>query len=149
MQDGIHILLLPDGLGLDGTALGGDADHILGQFGNALRLTAAAQADHIAHMLSIDAFPFRRKRQQRLHRLGAQHHVLRLAGDADLPLTVGDDDLQLRFQQADILIERAKEIDGLLHSFDPDALFQLRSLLRIIPRPQWARFHRFVPNTPR
>ena len=81
-------LLLTDGLGLDGAALGGDADHILGQFRHPLTLAAAAQADDIAHMLGVDGLAPGAESQQRLHRLGGQHHILHIAGDHQLAAPV-------------------------------------------------------------
>ena len=49
--DGGQVFLLPQGLGVDGAALGGDSNEIVGQFPQALFLAPAGQADAVAHGL--------------------------------------------------------------------------------------------------
>ena len=55
--DGFHILFLAQSLGLDGLALGGDADHIPRQLDNLALLALPDQLDDIAHILLVDGFP--------------------------------------------------------------------------------------------
>ena len=125
MQHRVHILLLTDGLGLHGPSLAGDADHVLGQLTDALGLAAAAQADDVADVLLVDGLALGAEGQQGLHGLFRQHDVLRLTGDDDLTAPVHHLHLEFRLQQADILIEGAKQIDGLLHAFNADSLFHM------------------------
>ena len=119
----LHILLLADGLGLDGPAFGGDADHVLRQLSDALGLAAAAQADDVADVLLGNGLPLAGEGQQRLHCLGSHHHLLRLPGDPQLPVTVHHRHMEFRLQKPDIFIKRAEQIDGLFHSLDAYTLF--------------------------
>ena len=126
---GVHILLLADGLGLHGPALAGDADHVLSQLADALGLAAAAQPDDVAHMLLVDGLTLGAEGQQCLHGLFRQHHVFRLPGNNDLTAPIHHLHLKFRLQQPDILIKGAEQVDGLLHTFNADALFHIISLL--------------------
>ena len=104
-QHTVHIPLLSDGLGLDGTALGGDADDIAGQLADLVRLSASGKADHIAHGLLADGFSTGGEGQQRVDGLGRHHGLLRLTVDAQLALTVGHDHMKFRLDQSDVLIK--------------------------------------------
>ena len=101
--------LLADGLGLDGPALAGDADHILGQLADALGLTGAHQPDDVAHMLVGDRLALIGQGQQRLHGLHRQHYVFRLAGHHDLAAAVHRLHLKFRLQEPDILVRRSRK----------------------------------------
>ena len=55
--------------------------------------------------------------------LGGQHGVLRLAGNAQLPLAVGYYHMKLRLNQPDVLVKGAENACGFLQSFDFYPLF--------------------------
>jgi hypothetical protein len=124
LQDGLDILLLTDGLGLDGPALGADAQYVAGELGDLGLLAAAHQADDVADVLLPDGLPPRREGQQGLDGLAGQHGVLRLALHPELPVPVHHRDGELLLQQADVLVKGAKNIHGLLQPLNADSLFQ-------------------------
>ncbi len=121
--DGVHILLLADGLGLDGLALGGDAHHVPGELGDLPLVPRPHQFDDIAHVLLADGLPPGGQGKQALDGLHRPHHVLALAADLQIGLPVHHRNVQLLFDQADVLVKQAEQVDGLLHPLDADALF--------------------------
>ena len=127
LRNGVHILLLPDGLGLDGAALGADADDVLRQLADLLLLSRAGQSDDIADVLLVDGLAAVGERQKCGEGLAGEHGVLRLAVDAQLALAVGDGDVEFRLDEADILVKRAEEVDRLLQTFNADALFHRKA----------------------
>ena len=96
-------------------------------------------------MLVRDALALVGQRQQRLHRLHRQHHILRFAGNHELSAPVHHLYLKFRLQQADVLIEGAKQVDGLLHPFNADALFHSWVFASLYP--VYFRYRRYsVPS---
>ena len=59
---GLDVFFLSDGLGLDGAALGADADDVLRQLADAVLLPRAHERDHVAHVLLSDGLAAVRKR---------------------------------------------------------------------------------------
>ena len=76
--NGLAVIPLAQGLGLDGLAFGGDADHVPGKLGDFGLLSLGHQLEDIAHVLRVDILPLGGKGQQAVDGLLRQHHVLGL-----------------------------------------------------------------------
>ncbi|MPN07236.1 hypothetical protein SDC9_154502 [bioreactor metagenome] len=136
--DGLDVLLLPDGLGLNGLALCGDADHVGGQLVDARLVAAAHQLEDIAHVLPVDGLPPGGEGQEPLNGFDPEEHRLRLAGDFQLPVPADHRDTQLSLQNADVLIEGPEDVDGLLHALDADGLFYHPCFFSFVSGPEIA-----------
>ena len=115
---------MPDGLGLDGPALGGDAENVAGQLGDFLLLPRPDHADHIPDILLGNGLPPAGEGQESLDGLAGQGHVLRLALHPELALPVDNGDGELLLQKADVLVKGPEEVHGLFQPLDADSLFQ-------------------------
>ena len=86
-------------------------------------LESADHVDDIADVLLSQRLPPGGQGQHGLHRFGGVHHVLRLATDPQLAVPVGHRHIKFLFQQADVLVKGAENIDCLLHPLNADPLF--------------------------
>ena len=125
MQHRLDILLLPDGLGLDRAAFGGDAQHIPRQLGDLRLFSRPDQADHIAHILLPDGLTPGGERQQSLNGLAGQHGIFRLAIHPQLSIPVHHAHAELLLQKAHVHVKGPKDIHGLLQPLNADSLFQI------------------------
>ena len=117
------IFLLAQRFRLHRAALGGDAQHIPRQLADLLLFAGADHVNDIADVLLSQRLPPGGQGQHGLHRFGGVHHVLRLAADPQLAVPVGHRHIKFLFQQADVLVKGAENIDCLLHPLNADPLF--------------------------
>ena len=122
-QHRCDIFLLAQRFRFHRAALGGDAQHIPRQFADLLLSSGAYHVDDIADVLLPQCLPPGGQGQHGLHRFGGVHHVLRLATDPQLAVPVGHRHIKFLFQQADVLVKGAENIDCLLHPLNADPLF--------------------------
>ena len=123
LADGLHIRLLAERFRFDRAALRRDADNAAVQLADLILLSGADHADHIAHALFVHGLAARGEHQQVLHRLFRGYHVLRLAGDLQLRVPVRDTDVPLLFNDVQILVERAENIENVLDTLGGNDTF--------------------------
>ena len=123
LLDSVHIPLLAQGLGLDGLALGGDAEHIPGDVVDVLLVARLHQIDDVADVLLGDGLLPPSQAQQALDRLDGVKDVLRLPGDLELVVPAHHRDVQLVLNELDVFVKRAEDVDDILNALDADGLF--------------------------
>ena len=108
LLDGLHILLLAYGLGLDGLALGRNTDHITGHLGNLVVISRLDQGDEVSDLLLIDDFSLGGQGHEALDGAGRLVRRLLLTGDFQIRAPVQDLDPKLLLNAMDILIQGAE-----------------------------------------
>ena len=123
VPDGLHIRLLAERFRLDGAPLRRDADYAAVKLTDLVLLPGADHPDHIAHALFVHGLAVRGEHQKVLHRLFRGYDVLRLAGDLQLGVPVGNADVPLLFNDVQILVKRAENIENVLDAFSGNDSF--------------------------
>ena len=122
----VDVVILADGLSLDGLSLGRDAEHIGGDAGDHILPAFPHHGDDIFDILRGDGLAAAGKAQKPVHDLHGGGHPLRLAGNAKLGLPHKDGDPQLLFHNFHIFVEAAEDIHHQLQPVNADDLFQSR-----------------------
>ena len=94
---------------MDGAALGGDGDKVVGQLPQAFFLAAMGQAHAVAHGLFLQRGVVFHQRDHALHRAGGGVHILLLTGKAQHRAAAYRCNAEFFFQQVDILVAAAKD----------------------------------------
>ena len=121
--DGLDILLLANGFGLQRFALGGNADDVPPQ---RIRLLLAAllhQTHHIADILRRKLLAGLHHFQQALDAAGAGHHLFGVAAYLDIGAAEHHRNAVSLLQHSDVLVRVTKQGQSVLHPFKIDALF--------------------------
>ncbi len=123
LHDGLHVVLLTYGLGLDGLSLGGDAHHILRHLRYLGVVALVDQGNEVAYPLLVDGLALGGQGQQPLQRAhGLIRHFL-VPGDPEVCPPVHYPDVQGFLNPFDIFVKRAKHRDQVFHPFGVDDSF--------------------------
>ena len=114
---------MADGLGLDGLALGRDAHDVAGELADLLFSALADELEDVAHVLLGDLLALGGELQKTVQRLLRLHDGLRLAGDVNFRVPVGDVDAVLRLDEAEVLVKRAEDADDVFNAVNLYRLF--------------------------
>ena len=120
---GVHIGLLAQRLGLDGLALGRDADHVPAQLAYLGLAALTHELEDVAHVLRVDNLAAAGQLQQAVYGLLRGHDVLRLAGNAQLVVPVRDRHMQLALYNPQVLVKAAEDADDVLHAVNRHCAF--------------------------
>ena len=115
LGDGAHIVLLPDRFGFYGPPLGRDAYHVAAQLAYPVLASGADHAEDVAHLLLVDALSLGGHAQKVLHGLLRADHVLRLTGDLQLFVPVGDAYIEFFFDDVQILVKGTEYAQNVLY----------------------------------
>ena len=130
--DEVAVALLPDGFGLDGLALGGDADAVACQLLDFVLAAGVHQRNAVAHVLFAECFAAADELQQALDHGGRLGGKFRLALHLQLAAAAGDAHAELALDQLDIAVKASEQRNGVFHSVDIDDLFRKAGLPRLL-----------------
>ena len=104
------------GFGLDGFPLGGDAEDVGGQGLDLVLVAGLHQLDQIADVLLVDGLPPGGEGEQALDHLGGLvPGLVLLPADFQLVVPAHHPDGQFLLNDANVLVEGAKDVNGILH----------------------------------
>ena len=123
LHDGLHVVLLTHGFGLDGLSLGGDADNVLRHLRHLGVVSLVDQGNEIPYPLLVNGFALGGQGQQPFQRAhGLIRHFL-VPGDPEVCPPVHHPDVQGFLNSFDIFVKRAKHRDQVLHPLGVDDSF--------------------------
>ena len=123
LHDGLHVVLLTYGLGLDGFSLGGDAHHILRHLRHLGVVALVDQRNQVTHPLLVDGLALGGQRQQPLQRAHGLIRHFFVPGDPEVCPPVHHPDVQGILNSFDIFVKRAKHRDQVFHPLGVDDSF--------------------------
>ena len=118
VRDRLAVFPLADGLGLDGLALRRDADDVAGELLDLALAAVLHQTQDITHVLGVDVLAAGGKLEQAVDGLFGQHDVFGLTGDMDQVVPIQDFDVELGFDQAQVLVKGPEDADHVFHTLD-------------------------------
>ena len=141
--DGGQVFLLPQGLGVDGAALGGDGNKIVGQFPQALFLAPAGQADAVAHGLFFQRGVIFHQGNHAVHRVSGGVNVRFGTGEPQHRATAHSGYVKLLFQKMDVLIAIAENRGGQLDAVQFNRTFCQMVILPVYYISTFRLYHSF------